>query len=327
LSFLANCLPARTEANTANVLRLAFFSRAAMETVVEDTKVAFDHQKCGILHVFRNQDAFDKAAGDAKEMARLGLSFEIVERERIPRIEPALVSAMPKLAGATYCPDDGFGDAHAFTVALARQAAVLGVDFKLSHTIRAIRASGERITGIDTGQGMLDADIYVLALGSYSPLLAKPLGIRLPIVPAKGYSATVPIARRDAAPSVSVTDEERKVVVTPLGERLRIAGTAEFAGYDDRIDEGRARGVLDDGLDLFPDAGPASKAELWTGLRPLTPDGTPILGPTRYRNLLLNTGHGTLGWTLAAGSGRIVAALASGKDTGIDLNGLTLARF
>ena len=327
LSFLANCLPSRADANTAKILRLAFLSRTAMATVIKETGLAFDHRQRGILHVFRSQSGFDRAAVDAKEFARLGLSFDIVERERIRQIEPALAPVLPRLAGATYCPDDGFGDAHAFTVELARRAAAMGVDFRLSTTIREIKADGKRVTGVVTDSGTLDADLYVMALGSFSPLLLKPLGLRLPIVPAKGYSATVPIPNPEAAPSLSVTDEERKVVITPLGDRLRIAGTAEFAGYDDSINQRRATAVLDDGLDLFPHIGGRSDATLWTGLRPLTPDGAPILGPTRYRNLLLNTGHGTLGWTLAAGSAQVIAALASNKDPGVDLGGLTLARF
>jgi D-amino-acid dehydrogenase len=327
LSFLANCLPARADANTAKVLRLAFFSREAMASVIKETGLAFDHRQRGILHVFRSQAGFDKAADDAKQFARLGLAFDIVERERIRQLEPALAPVLPRLAGATFCPDDGFGDAHAFTVELARRATDMGVDFRLSTTIREIRADGDRIGAVVTDRGTLDADLYVVALGSFSPLLLKPLGLRLPIVPAKGYSATIPIADPQSAPSLSVTDEERKVVITPLGERLRIAGTAEFAGYDKSINRRRAQVVLDDGLDLFPHAAKRAEATLWTGLRPLTPDGAPVLGPTRYRNLLLNTGHGTLGWTLAAGSAQVIAALASGKEPGVDLGGLTLARF
>jgi D-amino-acid dehydrogenase len=302
LSFLANCLPARTETNSANILRLAFFSRTAMASVIAETSLAFDHQHRGILHVFRNQAAFEKSVGEAKELTRL-------------------------LAGAMFCPDDGFGDAHTFTVELAKRAQAMGVDFKLSTTIQGIRADHDRVTGIVTDQGTLEADLYVVALGSFSPLMVKSLGLRLPIVPAKGYSATVPILDARAAPSLSVTDEERKVVITPLGQRLRIAGTAEFAGYNEQLNEGRAKSVLADGLDLFPGAGDSSQATLWTGLRPLTPDGAPILGSTRYRNLLLNTGHGTLGWTLAAGSAQVIASLVSGKDPGVDLSGLTLARF
>lgn len=327
LSFLANCLPRRADVNTAKVLRLAFFSREAMAAVIRETGLAFDHRQRGILHVFRSQAGFDKAAEDAKQLAHLGLSFDVVERERIRQVEPALAPVLPRLFGATFCPDDGFGDAHAFTVGLARRAAAMGVDFRLSTTVREIRADGDRITGVVSDNGVLDADLYVVALGSFSPLLLRPLGLRLPIVPAKGYSATVPIANPEAAPSLSITDEERKVVITPLGQRLRIAGTAEFAGYDGSINQRRAKVVLDDGLDLFPEVASGKEATLWAGLRPLTPDGAPILGPTRYRNLLLNTGHGTLGWTLAAGSAQVIAALASGRDPGVDLGGLTLARF
>jgi D-amino-acid dehydrogenase len=327
LEFLANCLPGRAERNTVNILRLALASRDALASIVAETGVAFEHRARGILHVFRDPASFAEAAKDAAVFAKLGLPFEVIERERIRQLEPALAPSLPKLAGATYCPDDQFGDAHLFTVGLARRAAEMGVDFRFNCNVTAIAADGDRVTGVVTDQGTYDADLYVLALGSFSPLLTKPLGLRLPIVPAKGYSATVPIANAAAAPSLSVTDEERKVVVTPLGQRLRIAGTAEFAGYDEGINEPRARGVLMDGLDLFPGAAKAEQATLWTGLRPLTPDGAPIIGPSPYRNLLLNTGHGTLGWTLSAGSAEVIARLAAGKEPGIDLTGLTLARF
>lgn len=328
LSFLANCRASATHANTAKILRLALFSREALKTLRAETgDLAFDYGSRGILHVFRDASALDEAAKEADELTRLGLPFEIVPRERIRQLEPALEHALPKLAGATYCPDDGTGDAHAFTVALAERAKAMGVTFALGTTIKTIAAANGRVTGVVTDRGTLDAELYVAALGSYSPLLLRQLGLRLPIVPAKGYSATVPIRDATATPSLSVTDEERKIVVTPMGKRLRIAGTAEFAGYNLKLDERRANAVLKDGLDLFPRAGNAEEATLWTGLRPLTPDGAPILGRTPYSNLLLNTGHGTLGWTLAAGSGAAIAALASGRDPGVDLGGLTLERF
>lgn len=328
LSFLANCQPGATHANTAKILRLALFSREALKTLrAETADLAFDYGSRGILHVHRDRSALDEAAKEADELARLGLPFEIVPRERIRQLEPALEHALPALAGATYCPDDGTGDAHAFTVALAERAQAMGVTFALGTTIKTIATANGRISGVVTDRGTLDAELYVAALGSYSPLLLRPLGLKLPIVPAKGYSATVPIRNEAAAPSLSVTDEARKIVITPMGKRLRIAGTAEFAGYNLTLDRRRANVVLKDGLDLFPRAGNAEEATLWTGLRPLTPDGAPILGRTPYSNLLLNTGHGTLGWTLAAGSGAAIAALASGREPGVDLGGLTLERF
>ncbi|MGE5540122.1 MAG: D-amino acid dehydrogenase [Gemmatimonas sp.] len=327
IEFLANCLPARADRNMANILRLALLSRDALASIVAETQVGFEHRSRGILHVFRDRATFDDAAKDAAQFAKLGLPFEVIERERIRQLEPALAPALPRLAGATYCPDDQFGDAHLFTVELARRAADMGVDFRFDCNVTAITADGDRIGGVLTDHGRLDADLYVLAFGSYSPLLTRPLGLRLPIVPAKGYSATVPIVNRAAAPSLSVTDEDAKVVITPLGDRLRIAGTAEFGGYDTTLNERRARSVLMDGLDLFPGASVAEQATLWTGLRPLTPDGAPIIGPSPYRNLLLNTGHGTLGWTLSAGSAHVIARLAAGKEPGVDLTGLTLARF
>jgi len=232
-----------------------------------------------------------------------------------------------KIAGGLRLPGDETGDCFKFTQGLARIAAQAGVTFRQGVQIRAVRAEGDRITGVDTDAGPLTADAYVVALGSYSPLMLRALRIAVPVYPVKGYSLTIPITEAAKAPESTVMDETYKVAVTRLGDRIRVGGTAELMGYSLKLRDAR-RDTLDHVVtDLFPGGGDVSRATFWTGLRPMTPDGPPVIGPTRYPNLYLNTGHGTLGWTMAAGSGRVLADLISGRRPEIDLNGLTLARY
>ncbi len=203
----------------------------------------------------------------------------------------------------------------------------MGVEFRYQVNIKNILHQGRRIVGIETSDGVLRADNYVVAMGSYSPVVVRPLGITLPVYPSKGYSITIPVDNPEKAPLISITDDERKLVFSRLGEKLRVAGTAEFAGYDTRLNKKRARSVMNGAFDLFPGCGEPSRAEYWTGLRPTTPDSVPVIGPTKYSNLTLNTGHGTLGWTMACGSGRIVADLLNGIDPEINMEGLSVERF
>jgi D-amino-acid dehydrogenase len=241
-------------------------------------------------------------------------------------IEPALESARPRLAGATFSRDDESGDAHLFTAGLAGWAQRLGATFQGATTIQAIEAKEGRFAAVLTDQGRFEADACLLALGSYSPQLTQPLGFTLPVVPAKGYSATFDPAG-PGAPTVSITDDECKMVYSRLGGRLRVAGTAEFSGYDASLNETRARLIVSRALGLFPGAGDPAKAALWAGLRPVTPDSVPLIGPSPLAGLFLNTGHGTLGWTMGVGSGRLIADLMLGKKPAIDPEGLGLERF
>ena len=246
------------------------------------------------------------------------MPFEVLDRAGFCRVEPALAHTQQKFAGALRLPNDETGDCFKFTQALAALGAALGAEFRYGSTISALAAAGDRIEGAATGAGPVDADAYVLALGSYSPLLARPLGLDLPVYPVKGYSITVPIADPAGAPESTVMDETHKVAVTRLGDRIRAGGTAELAGYSLKLREAR-RTTLDHVVtDLFPAGGDVARAEFWTGLRPMTPDGTPIIGPTRYANLHLATGHGTLGWTMACGSGAAIADLISGRKPAVD---------
>jgi len=325
--FLANCWPGSSKANAATVLRLALYNRGLLADIREKTGVEFDAEDRGILHLYRSEREMRRALKAAAHLRRLGLALEDINAAACAALEPALEGQRGSLAGGIFSPDDLSGDAHAFTHGLAQYCADAGVRFELGKAISRLTHSGGRITGVMTKNGVISADRYVLALGSYSPLLLKPLGIHIPVYPAKGYSATVPIAGTNRAPRISITDDDHKIVISRLGDKLRIAGTAEFNGYNTDLDPLRARAVLDAGAALFPDVLDLEGAEFWAGLRPLTPDGVPVIGRTPYSNLILNTGHGTQGWTLACASGRIAADLATGREPEHDISGLGMERF
>lgn len=327
LRFMANCTGRRAEINTERTLRIALYSRRTLQDLRAATGLDYDYKGLGILHVYRDPREFEHAQGAAGIMRRHGLERQAKTPQDCVAIEPALAAVSPHLAGGILTPDDESGDAHKFTIGLAELAQAKGVVYRTGTTIRAILKEGDRVAGIVTHAGVITADAYVLALGSYSPLLARSLGFGLPIVPAKGYSITVPVGAHGGAPQISITDDEAKMVYSRLGERLRAAGTAEFNGYDTSLNAKRWRVLLNKARDLFPDGGDYERAEPWAGLRPLTPDSVPILGASPLKNLWLNTGHGTLGWTMACGSGRIVADLISGREPEIALDGLGLERF
>ncbi|MDX1486299.1 MAG: D-amino acid dehydrogenase [Alphaproteobacteria bacterium] len=327
LRFIANCRAGPSAANAAKVLKLALYNRPLLADIRAHTGVAFDAEERGILHLYRSEREMELAVRQAERFRALGLELEDLNASACTALEPALEGQRDTLAGGIFSPGDLSGDAHAFTHGLAQFCADAGVAFKLEHTITRIAAMGGRVTGVMTDRGMITADRYVLALGSYAPLLLRPLGIRIPIYPAKGYSATVPVGGTNAAPRISLTDDDAKIVISRLGSRLRIAGTAEFDGYNTALVPERARAVLDAGAALFPGALDLARAEFWAGLRPLTPDGVPVIGRTPLANLILNTGHGTLGWTLASASGRIAADLAGGAEPDFDTAGLGPERF
>jgi D-amino-acid dehydrogenase len=250
-------------------------------------------------------------------MRALGCERQTISADRCVEIEPALAAARPLLVGGDYTPADESGDAHRFTQALAARCVAAGVSFRYGACIERLAAGGGRVAGVlvegaDGGE-VLVADAYVVALGSYSPRLLRPLGIHLPVYPAKGYSATLPLRADSVAPVVSLTDDGHKLVFSRLGQRLRIAGTAEFNGYDTTLNAVRCAALMRRATQLFPDLRPAGEPEFWSGLRPATPSNVPCIGRTPYANLYLNTGHGTLGWTLACGSGAALADLLSGR--------------
>jgi D-amino-acid dehydrogenase len=321
LKFLAECLPGRHPANTTQLVRLGLYSRAALGELRASTGIQYDHLGRGILHFHTSEAELQASARAAEFMRKLGVDKVVKTPDECVALEPALAPIRSRLAGATYSASDESGDAHKFTQALAALCAQRGVNFNSEAPIERIVADGDTISRVEIkGREPVRADAYVLSLGSYSAALARPLGVSLAIYPAKGYSVTMPVKNPSAAWTVSLSDESHKIVFTRLGDRLRIAGTAELTGYDTSINEKRCRAILERTQELFPGAGDAAQAKYWAGLRPATPSNIPYIGRTRYRNLFLNTGHGTLGWTHACGSGRALADIISGRKPAVDFN-------
>ena len=327
LKMLRNCTSARYAVNKSRMIPIAEYSRDSLRDLRRDIGIQYDERSQGTLQLFRYQAQLDGTAEDIAVLKQYGVPFEVLSREGCIAVEPALAGVKEKFVGGLRLPQDETGDCHMFTQALARHAQALGVRFMFNTSIDRIVTEGARVSGVATSAGMLQADAYVLALGSYSSRLAAPLGISLPVYPVKGYSITVPIKDASGAPESTVMDESYKVAITRLGNRIRVGGTAEISGYSDKLYDAR-RATLDHSLtDLFPHGGDLDKATFWSGLRPMTPDGPPVIGPTQYANLHLNTGHGTLGWTMSCGSGRVLADMLSGKKPDIDVTALTVDRY
>ena len=323
LQFLRECTPARTRHNIEQIVRLGTYSRDTLQQLRRDIGIRYDERTQGILHFYTSAKEFDGAEAPAAQMRELGCDRRVISADEAVRLEPALRHIRPQLAGATYTAEDESGDANRFARELVARCEQDGVDFRMSHTVTALRTAGGRIDHVEATDPSgrfqrLRADAYVLAMGSLSPLYARPLGIMLPIYPAKGYSVTMPVADAAMAHQVSLTDDEFKLVFSRLGDRLRIAGTAEFNGYDRDLNRVRCEAIVRRVEQLFPGAGDSSQAQFWTGLRPATPSNVPIIGRSMLPNLFLNTGHGTLGWTHACGSGKSIARIVSGLEPEID---------
>ncbi|HEU0201222.1 MAG TPA: D-amino acid dehydrogenase [Burkholderiaceae bacterium] len=327
LAMLAQCDAQAYERNKSRMLRLAEYSRDCLRELRSETGIEYDQRSRGTLQLFRTAAQIGSAAADIEVLRRFGVVWEALDPAGCVRQEPSLGQVRHKFAGGLLLPGDETGDCFKFTTALAKLAAARGVQFRFGIKVRALVRNGADIQSIDTDAGALTADRYVVALGSYAPLLLAPLGIRLPVYPVKGYSITVPITDPKGAPESTVMDETHKVAVTRLGDRIRVGGTAELAGYNLELREARRRTLEHVVRDLFPSGGDVARATFWTGLRPMTPDGTPVIGPTQYKKLWLSCGHGTLGWTMAAGSGRLLADWISGRTPAIDTEGLELARY
>jgi D-amino-acid dehydrogenase len=324
---LRNCTAARYTLNKSRMVRLAEYSRNVLRDLRAETGIAYDERTLGTLQLFRTQSQFDGTAGDIAVLKQYGVPFELLNRDGCIRVEPALAGVRAKIAGGLHLPGDETGDCKLFSERLATLAATLGVDFRYGIGIKGLATEAGRISSVMTDQGSLSADAYVVALGSYSPLLLKRIGIALPVFPIKGYSITVPIVDATGAPESTVMDEAYKVAITRLGNRIRVGGTAEVAGYDLNLHKGR-RATLEHSVgDLFGSGGDLAKATFWTGLRPMTPDGTPVIGPAKYPNLYLNTGHGTLGWTMACGSARLMSDQISGRQPDIDTRDFAIGRY
>jgi D-amino-acid dehydrogenase len=317
LRFLYECQPWRTRENSRAMVMLSAYSRDALHALRAATGIEYDALERGILHYYTDPSVFERVARSAPQMRALGLEMEVKSPADCVAIEPALAHFRSRIAGATFTKDDESGDAHKFSLALAGLARDRGATFLFGRTVQGVRMGEGRVKGVvvsgaEGADETLTADAYVVALGSYSPLLTRPIGLDLPIYPTKGYSATVDIVDEDKAPTVSITDDEWKMVFTRLGRRMRIAGTAELSGYSTDLKPVRCQALTRRAMEIFPGAADFGKATFWTGLRPSTPSNVPLIGPTKIPNLYLNTGHGTLGWTMACGSGRALADIISG---------------
>ncbi len=327
LQFLRECTPGRTRHNIREIVRLGTYSRDMLQQLRRDIGISYDQRTQGILHIYTSEKEFAGAEAPAAQMRELGCDRRVISADEAVKLEPALRHVRAQLAGATYTAEDESGDANQFARELVLRCEADGVQFLMSHTVTALRetggTSGSTIDHVEATDGegrfqRLRADAYVLAMGSLSPLYAKPLGIELPIYPAKGYSVTMPVKDASMAHQVSLTDDEYKLVFSRLGDRLRIAGTAEFNGYDRDLNRVRCEAIVRRVEELFPGAGDASQAQFWTGLRPATPSNVPIIGRSKLPNLYFNTGHGTLGWTHSCGSGKSIARIISGLKPEVD---------
>lgn len=328
VQMLRNCNDESYRINKSRMVRVSNYSRDCLPDLIAETGIDYDGREQGTLQLFRTDKQLHHSHADQEILAEFNSPFEVLDREGCIAVEPALAEVRDKFVGGLRLLADRTGDCRMFTIALAEKAAELGVEFNYGQTIEQIVVEGGKVIGVDTEPaGRFTADAYVCAMGSFAPRILKPIGVRLPVYPVKGYSVTLPVTDDSFAPQSTIMDETHKVAITRLGDRIRVAGTAEIAGYNNRLGPHATDTVRYVINDLFPRGGDLSKAEGWTGLRPMTPDGTPVLGPTHLPNLFLNTGHGTLGWTMSAGSGRAVADLVLGKEPEISFDGLTAARY
>lgn len=324
---LRNCSPANYAVNKERMMRVAEYSRRCLQRLRAETGIAYEERTGGTLQLFRTQAQVDAAQRDIAVLEECGVPYELLGADQLASVEPALAQARDRLAGGLRLPKDETGDCHLFTMSLAHMASDLGVQFRFGDTVQELVFDGDRINGVRLADGeVLKADRYVLAFGSYSRQALSALGLDIPVYPVKGYSLTVPLVDAGLAPRSTVLDETYKIAVTRFDDRIRVGGMAELAGFDTRLDP-RRRDTLEMVVqDLFP-GGDVQRASFWTGLRPMTPDGTPIVGATPYSNLFLNTGHGTLGWTMACGSGKLVADLMTGQHPEISIEGLAMSRY
>jgi D-amino-acid dehydrogenase len=321
--FLLQCTTAKMRANTLVKLRLALHSRACINRIEEDTGIAYDQRKKGILYFFRSQQSFDTGTDNYRFLGEHGLPIEIVDRKRLVELEPGLASAAEKIAGGVYSPIDQTGDSRLFATRLATYAEEnLGVKFMLGATVDGLDIEGDRVTAVRTSSGSLAADAFVLSLGPESGVFGRRHGVDLPVYPVKGYAATIPLTDPSKGPTMGGADEDRLIGYSRLGDRLRLSSTAEFAGFDRRHGPRDFATMFATAHDLFPGAFDEKRAEIWAGLRPMMPNSVPVIGPARYKNLYLDTGHGHVGWTMAAGSGQFLADLVAGRKPEIDPEGL-----
>lgn len=326
LRMLSNCTSERYAINKSRMLRLANYSRITLAELRSETGLAYDEGMQGTVQLFRTEQQLDASAKDVKALAADGVPYEVLDRDGCVRVEPALAHVRDKIVGGLLTPKDETGDCFKFTNALAKKAEEIGVRFIYDTVVKRLDTEGTRVRGVVTDRERITADAVVVALGSHSPVFLERYGIKLPVYPVKGYSLTIPITDASRAPKSTVMDETYKIAITRLGDRIRVGGMAEISGYTNDLGQARRRTLEHSVTDLFP-GGDVSQATFWSGLRPMTPDGTPVIGPTKIGGLYLNTGHGTLGWTMSTGSARVISDLVSGRKPEIDATELAVARY
>lgn len=327
LSMLANCNARSYRLNKSRMVRISNYSRDCLSDLLHEISIDFDLRERGTLQLFRTTKQIEASKADQAVLDEFESPYEVLDRDGCIAAEPGLAHVAEKFVGGLRLTSDRTGDCRMFTIALAEKTAKLGASFRYGVTVKGLAVEGGQIAGVDTDSGRVTGDSYVCAMGPFAPGLLRAIGINLPIYPIKGYSITLPVTDDPAAPQSTIMDETHKVAITRLGGRIRVAGQAEIIGYNKTLGKHATDSVRYVVSDLFPKGGENGKAEGWTGLRPMTPDGTPVLRPTRYANLFLNTGHGTLGWTMACGSGRAVADLVTGATPDISFDGLTAERY
>jgi D-amino-acid dehydrogenase len=327
LAMLRNCTSSSYAVNKERMMRLSEYSRDCLRELRAEAGLHYEQRSGGTLQLFRSQAQLEAAQRDIAVLSDCGVPYELLDRDGVARVEPALHHARDRLTGGLRLPNDETGDCHLFTTGLAARLPAMGVELRFGSPVQALEAERGRIVGVRLADGeLLHADRYVLAFGSYSRRLLAPLSLHIPVYPLKGYSLTVPLVNESRAPVSTVLDETYKIAITRFDQRIRVGGMAELGGFDLGLNP-RRRATLEMVVsDLFP-GGDLPRAEFWTGLRPMTPDGTPIVGATPYKELFLNTGHGTLGWTMACGSGQLLADLMMGRRPQISTDGLAMDRY
>ena len=323
---LKNCNPQSYAVNKERMMRVAEYSRDCLRELRKDTGIHYENRAKGTLQLFRKDAQMEAVQRDISVLEECGVSYELLNGNELGRVEPALANAQDKLVGGLHLPNDETGDCYLFTNALAKIAQALGVDFKFNQNVEKLIVEGDQIKGVLVNGEVLTADRYVLAFGSYSRDFLKPLDLQLPVYPVKGYSLTIPIVDPAFAPQSTVLDETYKIAITRFDQRIRVGGMAELSGFNLGLNEDRRATLQMVTQDLFP-GGDMEQASFWTGLRPMTPDSTPIIGATRFKNLFLNTGHGTLGWTMACGSGKLISDIVLNHQTDISTDGLSIQRY
>jgi len=327
MAMLRNCTSTRYAINKSRMVRIAEYSRDCLIELRAETGIPYDERTQGTLQLFRTQKQLDSITKDIEVLAKDGVPFEVLDPAQCVAAEPGLSPVKHKIVGGLRLPNDETGDCFKFTNELAKRAEALGVHFVYGTDVHKLRIDNNRISAVETSRGVFDGDAVVAAFGSFTPSLLKPLGLKIPIYPVKGYSITVPIVDESRAPVSTIMDETFKIAITRLGDRIRVGGMAEISRFNKDLPTSRKATLVHSVEDLFGGAGDQSQAQFWCGLRPMTPDGTPIIGKTVYDNLYLNSGHGTLGWTMACGSGRVLTDIINRARPQISIEGLDLSRY